>query len=503
MTFTVLTAEFLHETNTFNVRKTGLDTFQADTLHVGDEASRAHLYSNSGFAGCLDCEAEFGWTLNHAVCAHAGPSGTVTREAFDTIGGYILDAARPQKPSGVDGVLLALHGAMVPEGFEDGEGELLRRLRDIIGSEVPIAISLDLHANVTRQMCELADIIVSYKTYPHIDLREAAYHAGQILHQTMQGKIKPRTLLAPLPMLMEANGGRTDIGPMVDRITRARDYEKQDGIFALSINAGFEHSDIAEIGPSITVTCQIENESDVHAPQAYIDNMAQEIWDARFDVINKFYTVEKAAAIAAEYDSSQGPLIIADYADNPGGGAYGDSTNLLAAMMKVGLTNACFGPIVDPQAAKSLHAYKAGATVTMDIGGKMDARFGGESLSLTGEIILISDGICVGDGPMKGGMTMNFGLSCVLRVDGIDILITTEPIQMYDQQQFKGFGIDLESKSTIGLKSMQHFRAAFEPIASKVIVCDSGALCTRNMAQLPYVNVSRPIFPLDPDMTKI
>jgi microcystin degradation protein MlrC len=419
----------------------------------------------------------------------------VTSEAFDTIGGYILDAARAQQP---DGVLLALHGAMVPELYEDGEGELLQRLRKIIGPHVPVAMTLDLHANVTQKMCELADIIVSYKTYPHIDLREAARHAGALLNRTMLGQITPRTLRAHAPMLCEANGGRTDIGPMVDRLSRARAYEAQDNVFAVSINAGFEASDIAEIGPTVLVTCQ----GDPAPHQAFIDTIIDEIWDDRFNVINTFYSVENACEIAAEHDATSGPLIIADYADNPGGGAYGDATNLLAAMLKAGLSNACFGPIVDTEAAKELHTHNEGDMVTISIGGKTDPCFGGGPLSVTGKIITISDGVCIGDGPMRGGMTMNFGSSCVLLVDGIEILVTSEPIQMYDQQQFKGFGIDLVTKSTIGLKSMQHFRAAFEPIASKVIVCDSGALCTTNSSKLPFKNIPRPIYPLDPDMVR-
>ena len=175
MTFNVLTAEFLHETNTFNINKTGLSSFEADTLLVGDEGIAARGQANTGLAGCIDCSREFGWDMRYAVSAHAGPSGPVTTEAFEYIAGLILDAARDRKP---DGVLLALHGAMVPEFCQDGEGELLARLRDVIGPDVPVAITLDLHANVSVTMCNLAQIIVSYKTYPHIDLREAACHGG-------------------------------------------------------------------------------------------------------------------------------------------------------------------------------------------------------------------------------------------------------------------------------------------------------------------------------------
>ena len=491
MAFKVLTAEFLHETNTFNVYRTGLSSFEADTLLIGDDNITARSQANTGLAGCIDCSRKFGWHMTHAVSAHAGPSGLVTTEAFEHIVGIILDAAQAEQP---DGVLLPLHGAMVTELFQDGEGELLARLRDVIGPNVPIAITLDLHANVSVKMCELAQIIVSYKTYPHIDLREAACQAGNILQRTMLGEISPRTLRAHRPMLGEANGGRTDIGPMIDRIARARAYESEPDIFAVSINAGFEESDILEIGPTVLVTFQ----GDATAPRAFAENIADDIWARRAEYLNTYYSVEAAADIAANY-TGDAPLIIADYADNPGGGAYGDSTDLLGALLKKDLSNTCFGPIVDPEAARRLHEYREGNTVTLAIGGKTDPRFGGGPLNLTGCILHLSDGACIGDGPMMGGLKMNFGLTCVLQVDAIAILVVSEPIQMYDLQQFRAFGIDPAEHTVIGLKSMQHFRAAFEPIAGRIIVCDSGAICTPDATKLTYRNVQHPIFPIDQD----
>ncbi len=491
MTFKVLTAEFLHETNTFNVNKTDLACFEADTLLIGEDKIGARAQANTGLAGCIDCRRQFGWHMTHAISAHAGPSGPVTTGAFEHIVGIILEAARVVKP---DGVLLPLHGAMVTEFCEDGEGELLTRLRDVIGAEVPIAISLDLHANVSVKMCELAQIIVSYKTYPHIDMREAARHAGDILQRAMLGEISPRTLRAHRPMLSEANGGRTDVGPMIDRIARARAYEAEADVFAVSINAGFEESDIAEIGPTVLVTYQ----GDANAPRAFAESIADDIWARRAECLNTYYSVDEAADIAARY-TGDAPLIIADYADNPGGGAYGDSTALLAALLKKELANACFGPMVDAGAARKLHEYNLGSRVTIAIGGKTDPDFGGGPLTLSGRISHLSEGVCIGDGPMMGGVTMKFGLTCVLQVDGFAILVVSKPVQMYDLQQFLAFGIDPAEHTVVGLKSMQHFRAAFEPIAGEVIVCDSGALCTPDATKLSYRNLQHPIYPLDQD----
>jgi microcystin degradation protein MlrC len=493
--FNVLTAEFLHETNTFSVRKTDLSAFEAYTFLTGNDQLKTFEGTNTGVAGCLECAQKFDWHMEHAVTAHAGPSGLVTTGAFDAIADLILDAARTRLP---DGVLLPLHGAMVLEFCEDGEGELLQRLRDIIGPDIPIAITLDLHANVTVKMCELADIIVSYKTYPHIDMREAACHAGSILQRAMLGEISPTTIRVHCPMLAEANGGRTDVGPMISRFERARAYECEPDVFAVSINAGFEGSDITEVGPTVLVTCQ----GDSTSHQAFAETIANDIWMKRDEVLNTYYSVEEAAAIAADFVRTDNPLIIADYADNPGGGAYGDSTALLDALLKTGVSNACFGPMADPVAATHLHEHSEGETITIDLGGTTDPHFGGGPLTVTGQIRQLSNGVCIGDGPMKGGQELHFGKTCVLHVDGIDILVVSEAIQMYDQQQFRSFGIDPTSKTVVALKSMQHFRAAFEPVAEKIIVCDSGALCTTDVTKLPYKNVPRPIYPLDRNMMR-
>ena len=210
--------------------------------------------------------------------------------------------------------------------------------------------------------------------------------------------------------------------------------------------------------------------------------------------------MEEAAAQCRDYRGDGRPIVVADYADNPGGGAYGDATNLLAALLEAGVKDACFGPMVDPQTVQQLQAAPLGASVQVRLGGKTDARLGGGPLDLRGKLLLRSDGNYVGDGPMIGGLHRSWGPTAVLRVDGIDILVTSLPSQMLDLQQFRSFGIDPAAKKVVAIKSMQHFRAAFEPIAGKVIVCDSGALCTPDYSALPYRKLPRPIFPLDQDI---
>ena len=492
MTFTVLTAEFSHESNTFSRCPADYAAFEDRGVSEGEAAIMARGAANTPLAGFLDIGRPAGWRIVHAISAAAQPSGPVTRDAFDRIAGVIVAAAKAHAGE-IDGVLLGLHGAMVTEFCEDGEGELLERLRAVLGPKIPIGVTLDPHANVTRKMTDLAQIVVSYKTYPHVDIRETGRLAAGILQRTMAGEIRPVTLRAQRPMLEEVNGGRTDIGPMVERIARAQAYEQEHGVFAVSVDGGFGNADIKEVGPTVLVTC----EGDLARHQAFAEELMDDMWARRFDTVTEFLSVEQAVDEAKSYVASAGPLIIADYADNPGGGGYGDATNLLAAMIAAGLDDACFGPMVDPEVAAELHRAQPGSTVSVQLGGKVDPQIGGRPLALTGTLVSVSDGDYVGDGPMMGGLRSSWGPCAVLRVGGIEILVTTTRAQMNDLQQFRAFGIDPAAKRVVGLKSMQHFRAAFEPIAGKVVVCDSGALCTPDLTKLPYHNVRRPIFPLD------
>jgi microcystin degradation protein MlrC len=492
MTYRILTAEFMHETNTFSRIATDEQAFRDCYYLDSEEAVSRRGKLNTELAGFLDSGARYNWDIDHIHSAGAGPAGKVTSATFDWICDPIVAAASLNQ---YDGILLGLHGAMVTDFCEDGEGELLNRLRAVVGADLPIAITLDLHANVSEAMCDLADIIVSYKTYPHIDMRTAGRQAGELLQRTLNSEIHPRTIRVSRPMLEEVNGGRSDIGPMVNWIEAARERELRADTFAVSINGGFASADIASVGPTVLVTA----EGDMDAHRAFAQSIADEIWGHRNDVLNDYLEVDQAAKIAQRFDSARGPLVIADYADNPGAGAYGDSTNLLQALLEAGVSDACFGPIVDPETALLLHQQEVGGRVDIQLGAKVDSSMGGEPLSLRVELIHKSDGCYIGGGAMIGGLQRSFGATAVVRVDGIEILVTSLAQQLLDLQQFKSFGINPETKRVVALKSMQHFRADFEPIAGRVIVCDGGAMCTPRYELHDYRNVPRPIFPLDRD----
>ena len=503
---TVLTFEFLHETNTFNVHKTDVQAFKNRFFFTSNDAVRERGSHNTELAGFIACQKDYGWNdLLHVLSAHAEPSGVVTAEAFDYFVDMIIDEITKNKQR-IDGILMALHGAMVVEGYDDGEGELLRRIRQVIGYEVPIAATLDLHANVSDQMCELANILVSFKTYPHIDMKDCGYHAGRILNEMMTEKVRAKTMLTRIPMLEEANGGRTDVGPMIDRVSKMIEFENNvAGCLALSINAGFP-TDISVIGPTV-LCCYDVTMGDTSDLVNIMNGLAQDIWEKRDEVLNEYLTVFEACAIAETYADTKykdicKPIIIADYSDNPGAGAYGDGTNLLQAIMKSNLRNVAFAPMVDAEVASYVaQGYKVGDMIpSIQLGGKTDQnKQGGAPILIENAVVkLISDGKYTGSGPMYGGLTLSFGTTVVITIDGrIDVLVVTDGEQILDLNQFLSFGINIHEKTVIALKSMNHFRAAFEPIASDVLVCDSEAIATPNMSKLKFNNVTRPIFPLD------
>ncbi len=493
MSYRILSAEIAHETNTFSRIATDQQAFHNRYYYPGEEALRRRANANTELAGFVDAAREYGWQLDHVHSAAAGPSGKVTRAAFDWLCDPLVDALGS---GDYDAIILGLHGAMVTDFCDDGEGEILHRLREVCGRQLPIAITLDLHANVSELMCELADIIVSYKTYPHVDMRIAGRQAGDLLQDALKGEIKPQTLRVSRPMLEEVNGGRTDVGPMIVLLEAAREWELRDDVHAVSINAGFASADIEAAGPTVLVTAQ--GDMDVH--RQFAESIADDLWERRDEVMNDYLDVDTAAAIARQHEAREGPLVIADYADNPGAGGYGDSTNLLRALLEAGVRDACFGPLVDAVAVQQLWQHQIGDHLQISLGGKTDPDKGGGPLELKVELVHKSDGQYTGGGAMIGGLQGNFGPIAVIRVDGIEVLVVSIAEQMLDLQQFKSFAIDPRAKSVVALKSMQHFRADFEPIAARVIVCDSGALCTPRYRLLEYHKLPRPIFPLDPEL---
>jgi microcystin degradation protein MlrC len=484
----VLLAEFMHETNTFSVQPTGEEAFRACGCTVGDAIPAAFRGTQTAMGAGFEAADRYGWTLVHPLATGANPSGRVTDAAFERFAGMIVAAAE-----GVDGVLLHLHGAMATQSSDDGEGVLLERLRAKVGQSVPIVVVLDLHATATETMAKNANALISYRTYPHVDMHERMTQAAALLDRALKGEITPHCVVARRPILYALDGGRSTSPPVIAFYRRADALEASGEALVVSLQAGFSSADVHDIGPSVAVTA-----SDEAIARRIAEQLADDVWDQR--KVSTIHFTPLAEALAKAKAGEAGatkPLVISDYSDNPGSGAYGDATNLLKAILDAGLQNVGFHAICDPQAARDAQAIGVGKTGRIALGGKVDPSAGGGPLTLDAYVVALTDGRFICHGPMHGGTWRNHGLSALLRVGGVEIIVITHNGQATDLAQFTAMGVDPTRKATLIVKSMQHFRAAFQPIAREVVEVDTGALSTRNFKERPYRHVRRPIWPLD------
>lgn len=491
MVFRVALIEFAHESNTFTVKTTGIQDFQNSRYVRRAEMLEQLRGTGSEIGGAIDAAARMGWEVVPILAAHANPGGPLSEIARREI----TDEARRLLEEGgpLDGVFIALHGAMVTETDHDGESQFLREIRAEVGSGIPVAVTLDLHANVFDELAEHVQIAVSYRTYPHVDMAARAGEACDLLHRAMGGEIKPRLSVARPPMLVGCDDGRTtDDGPMCRILEAAAEAAQVPEILHVSVNAGFTDADVFAAGPSVLV-CHENAETEAKLTARRLCDV---IWSLRDDWTLPMPLAEAIAALKGRTLSSK-PVVVADFSDNPGGGGYGDCTALLSALLDAGIENAALGALIDAQAAKTLTEAGVGGVVTLPIGGKSDPSVGGGPLDLTGQVRAVSDGLVIFEGPMLAGVAADMGPSVCFRVAGVDVLIASNPLQMHDLNQFRSVGIEPMEKSVLVVKSMQHFRAAFEPIASEVLVVDAGGLCSPDVKRRKYERLRRPVFPLD------
>lgn len=494
----VLYAEFLHETNSFSVRATGQAEFEAGQLAWGDGVGRLFARTRTAAGAALQAAREHGWTLATPVVAEATPSGPVALPFFERVVRAILDSVAARVP---DGVLLHLHGSMATGRTSDADGELLERVRERLGPGVPLIVVVDLHATVTPRMVSQVQSLIAYRTYPHVDLAERVTQAAALLARTMAGRVRPVPVLAQPPLLYGCDGGRTTRAdsPMRRLLDRAAGLERSGAALVVSIQAGFSSIDSPFIGPSVVVTADASSPA-LEEAQTIAHDFTRAIWEMRDEVTHAYTPVADAVARAArEQDGATAPLVIADHADNPGAGAYGDATAVLDAMLRAGLQRAVFFSIHDPQAVAMAAAAGAGSDIMLTLGGRTAPHMGGPPLTLKGRVEHVGDGHFRADGPMGGGAWRQVGTTVVFRCGGVLIVLASTNHQANDLAQLTSLGVDPRACATLALKSMQHFKAAFSPIARAVLEVDSGALCTRNFHARPYRQVRRPLYPLDPD----
>jgi len=481
-----------HETNTFSNLPTDRAQFEARNLHYGGEILEAFRGTGTCVGGMIDAAARRGATLIPSVAAAASPAGLVTKDIYGHVKERML---RDLKAAGkVDGVLLDLHGAMVPEGLDDGEGDLIEAVRAAVGPAVPIAVTLDFHGNLSETMVRGADLLNGYKTYPHVDMAERGAEATELLIDIIGKRLKPTAALRKPPILPPLGNQGTARGPMRRLYDLAAEMEKDPKVISISLFAGFPHADIPDAGFGVYVVTDDDQDLADHLA----DRLADTAWTHRHEFIHTALPVREAVAKA---QASPGkPIVLADMADNTGGGAAGDGTEILRELVRVGARSAVVACLWDPKAVALCVKAGVGASVTLDVGGKVDDRHGAP-LRVTGVVRTLSDGRFVHKGPMARGLPGRLGTTAVLDVNDVKVILISYRWQTLDPEMIRFVGIDPLDHKILVVKSTIHYRAAFEPIAGEIIEVDAPGLSSSNLGRFDFKRIRRPIFPLDPDTT--
>ncbi len=479
-----------HETNTFSPVPTPLSRFGMGAPRFGEAAIEAFEGTNTPMAAFLDLARAEGAEIVAAVAAEAWPSGPVEASAYRTITEAIVDAIG----RGCDAAFLDLHGAMVPETNDDGEGHLLERIRSI-APDLPIAVGLDLHANLTERMVKNSTALVGYKTYPHVDMHEAGEQAGQIVLGALKGQCKPVMHWNNRPMLPHTLKMGTDAGPMKDLIDRARAAEWE-GALAATVFGGFPIADIEEAGLSAVVIA----DGDEAKAESLCESLLDRAWELRADFVYPAKPLSQSIAEAKAFE--EGPIILVDHADNCASGGTQDTTAVLAEIVKAGLKDVAVFSINDPEAVAKLIAAGVGARVRLALGGKIDMPalgLKGEPLEVTGVVRHISDGEFTITGPMYTGVRASFGRSAVLDTGNVEIVVTSRNHEPFDLGVFRSLGIEPTQKKYLMLKSRIHFRAGFLPIAKHIVECAGVGVTSSDYGLFKFKKLRRPIYPIDKD----
>jgi microcystin degradation protein MlrC len=491
----LLIAMMKHETNTFSPVPTPLQRFgHGPGPLYGEAAVAAFRGTGSGLGAYLDIAAREKADIVLPIAASASPSRPVDDAAFEHIAGHICEAVAK---GGFDGIFLDLHGAMVTESFEDGEGELLRRIR-ALDARTPIAVAYDMHANLYPAMIENATVVSGYRTYPHIDTYETAKRAGDILIRAIRGEAKPVIAWGNAPMLPHVMRQGSDDHPNKELQARCAAMTGEGALIA-TLFTGFPHADIANAGLSAVVVTN----GDKDLAERLRDELLDRAWVEREAFVYKIEPLADALGRAKAMEApapGEGPVVLLDHYDNCASGGTMDTTVVLGEILKAGLDNVAAFAIFDPEAVQQAIAAGIGASMTLSVGGKLKMpQIPGESppLTLTGTVKTISNGRFRAKGPMNRGVMTDMGPSVVIDTGKVEVALISRHVEPSDLNCFFSLGIDPLQKRYVMLKSRVHWRAGLGSLAKAVVDLAGIGACTSDYAQLTFRNVRRPIYPLD------
>jgi len=486
----VVIAMLKHETNTFSPVPTPLERFGADGPLWGAAAREACRGTGTPMGAFLALAEEAGADIATPVAAEAWPSGPVPDDVFETLAGPIVEAVA----RGCDLVLLDLHGAMVTESLEDGEGALLERVRTAAPG-VPVAVALDFHANLSRRMVANATVIAGYQTYPHVDMYETGLKAGRIGLAAARGECRPSMAWGHRPMLPHVMRQATDDEPMRDLIAHARQVEA-DGALAATIFPGFPNADIRDAGLSAVVV----TDYDTAAAELACGHLLIQAWVQRREFV--YRGEPAAAAVARAARMTERPVLLLDHCDNCGSGGTMDVMTVLGEILRQGLEDVAAFAVYDPEAVARMAEAGEGAEVTLPLGGKtaMPALgLEGEPLTVTGRVKRLCDGAFTVRGPMYTGVRMTMGRTAVLDTGGVEIVVVSRHHEPWDPECLRSLGIEPADKRFLMLKSRVHWRAGFGDLVGAVVECAGPGVATSDYGVLPFRHIRRPMFPLDPE----
>lgn len=473
------------ETNTFASFPTGLDDFRRGFWNEGDIASAAPSPWAMPAKRWLARAEALGWDVVQSLFAFAEPAGPTVRSAYEQMRDRILSDLAAAGP--VDAVLMFLHGAMVADGYDDCEADFVTRMRQQAGPDVRIGVELDLHAHLDHRLLDVTDLIVFYKAYPHIDYAERADDLFTLMQRTLAGEIEP--VMALFDCKTMGLFPTTREGPMPGFVADLFAAEGRDGILSLSLNHGFPWADVPYAGAKMLAVADRD---------PAIAQRAAEHWGRRFYAIRAEATlpfVPLADAIAEAQKPGDKPLLLADTSDQTGGGAPGDTTHMLRAMLEAGITDAVYGPLWDPLAVGICFSVGVGAKLKLRIGGKFEPH-SGPCLDVEAEVLHLARDTWQ---DQLSKEKVPIGDVAVVRVAGIDVLLNTRRSGVFSPTMFTRHGITLEGKRVIGLKNLYRHTDIFAPLVRGQLYVATPGACPPDWASIPFQRIPRPIWPLDPD----
>ncbi len=482
-----------HETSTFVKTPTTFSDFESGFgLFRGQQIIDRFTGTNICTGGFIEGGRLHGFEVVPLLWTFAYPGGLIVREAYETLKSEFLNRLKEAEAADgpVDGVLLDMHGAMVVDGIDDADGDFIASVREVVGPDRPVIVTLDLHGNHSQYRTDQASAIIGFDTYPHIDMSERGLEAARMMVATLRGEVRPVMALRQIPLFWNVSSQVTAEPPMEELIRLVHQMETRPGILSVTVATGFPWADVPDMGPSVIVVA----DGDADLARSAADELADWIWTRR-----QRWTCAPVSVLDAIRRGEAGnkfPVVLADHADNTGGGSPGDSTEILQAFLTLQLQDAVILYMVDPEVIEQAHAAGVGSTIAVAVGGKSDPQQG-LPVPMNAEVMALSGGDFTYDGPMYAGLTGNMGSSAWLRQGGVSVVVVTAHEQPLGPAFARTLGIECEKMKYIAVKSAAHFRASFGRFAGMIINVDAQAIHTHDFAKLNWKKRNRDFFPVE------